>query len=155
MASRVLLVSLLISIISGAEYAGRAAGKEPQEADLCSLQATIGGGHHVSVRVSGVFRVGLELGTLEDPECPSRTTWVELHLASQENRDKLRAELDRSRSAFILVEGEFYGPPLPDPKLPEPIRKALHPGWGHLGMFRTKLEVHAILDVKPVEGGPR
>jgi hypothetical protein len=47
----------------------------------------------------------------------------------------------------VLVEGEFYGPPLPDPKLPENIRRAYHGRWGHLGCCRTKLVVHAILEV--------
>jgi hypothetical protein len=57
--------------------------------------------------------------------------------------------LDRSRQACVVVQGEFYGPPLPDPKLPEAIPKNYHPGWGHLGAFHTKLVVHAIKSVQP------
>jgi hypothetical protein len=49
----------------------------------------------------------------------------------------------------VVVEGEFYGPPLADPKLPEAVKKDYHPGWGHLAAFKTKLVVHVIHDVKP------
>jgi len=58
--------------------------------------------------------------------------------------------LGQSKRAYVVLEGEFYGPPLPDPKLPEPIRKSYHPGWGHLAAFKTKLVVHTIRDVKAV-----
>ena len=56
------------------------------------------------------------------------STWVELALRSQKNKEKLGKLLDRSRRAYVVVEGEFYGPPLPDPKLPEPSRTATIPG---------------------------
>lgn len=49
-----------------------------------------------------------------------------------------------------MFEGEFYGPGLPDPNLPEAIKKSYQPGWGHLGAFRTKLVVQAIQSVEPV-----
>ena len=54
----------------------------------------------------------------------------------------------------MVFEGEFYGPPLPDPNLPESIKKSYHGAWGHLGCCRTKLIVHAIHEVKaaPAEG---
>ena len=71
-------------------------------------------------------------------------------MRSKENKNKLRELLSRSRRAYVEVEGEFYGPPLPDPKLPEAIKKDYHPGWGHLAAFKTKLVVHAIRDVKAV-----
>lgn len=70
-------------------------------------------------------------------------------MRSEENKEELRKLLDRSRRAYVVVEGEFYGPPLPDPKLPEGIKKDYHPGWGHLAAFKTKLVVHVIRDVKP------
>ena len=77
------------------------------------------------------------------------TTWVELDLLSTRNKDKLKKILDHSRQAFVEAEGEFYGSPAPDSNLPEEIRKTYHPGWGHLAAFKTKLVVHALLDVKP------
>jgi hypothetical protein len=100
------------------------------------------------VGVSGVYGPSLDRTVLEDADCPGESTWVELALRSQENKEKLRKLLDRSRRAYVVIEGEFYGPPLPDPKLPEAIKKDYHPGWGHLAAFKTKLVVHVIRDVK-------
>ncbi len=123
--------------------------KQLKAKSLCSLQQTVTEGDRQTVLVSGVFSEGPELGTLEDAACPKEATWVELALRSKQNKEKLRKLLDRSHRAYVVVEGEFYGPPLPDPKLPEAIRKDYHPGWGHLAAFKTKLVVHAIRDVKP------
>ena len=96
-----------------------------------------------------VFSEGQDVGTLVDAACPKEGTWVELALRSNQNKAKLRKLLERSHRAFVVVEGEFYGAPQPDPKLPEPIRKSYHAGWGHLAAFKTKLVVHALRDVKP------
>ncbi len=49
---------------------------------------------------------------------------------------------------------DFYGPGVPDPKLPESIEKSYQAGWGRLGTFRTKLVVRAIRSVKSVPEGP-
>jgi hypothetical protein len=125
----------------------QSAQTELKAQSLCFLQKTVTEGNHETVRVSGVFSEGLERGTLEDAACPGETTWVELALRSGRNKEKLRRFLDNSRRASVVFEGEFYGPPVPDPKLPEGIRKNYHPGWGHLGAFKTKLVVQAIRDV--------
>ncbi len=127
---------------------GQTAPQEPQAASLCSLQQKIGAGDHESVRVSGIYGPGLDHTVLEEPSCSGEGTWVELELQSNQNKEKLRKMLDHSRQAYVVVEGEFYGPSLPDPKLPEAIRKSYHPGWGHLAAFKTKLVVHAIRDVQ-------
>ncbi len=127
---------------------GQSMNKEPDATSLCLLQQKITEGNHETVRVFGIFSEGLERGTLQDAACPRESTWVELDLRSEQNKEKLRRLLDRSRRAYVVVEGEFYGPPLPDPKLPEAIRKSYHPGWGHLAAFKTKLVVHSIRDVK-------
>jgi len=127
---------------------------EPKAESLCSLQQTIRQGDHLTVRVSGVFITGPEGEILEDPACRNENAWVELKLRSQQNREKLRKILDKSQSADVVFDGEFYGPPLSDPKLPEAIRKAYHPGWGHLGGFRTQLIVYQILDVEPAPADP-
>ena len=121
----------------------------PDIASLCVLQKKVAEGGHETVRVSGVYGPSLDHTSLEDAECPSETTWVELALRSHENKEKLLKLLDRSRRAYVVVDGEFYGPPLPDPKLPEAIKRGYHPGWGHLGAFKTKLVVHVIREVKP------
>jgi hypothetical protein len=102
------------------------------------------------VRVSGVYGPSLDHTVLADGECPSVSTWVELALRSEENKETLSKLLDRSRRAYVVVEGEFYGPPLPDPKLPETVKKQYHPGWGHLAAFPTKLVVYRIDSVKAV-----
>jgi hypothetical protein len=106
-------------------------------------------GSHMSVMVSGVYEGGLgdsgpAMGTLNDSACPQETAWIEIALQSATNRKKLNAILDKSGRAYVVFEGEFYGSPVPDPKLPEAIRKNYHPGWGHLGAFKTKLVVNAI-----------
>ncbi len=115
---------------------------------MCSLQQKAAEGSHEAVQVSGIFSAGPERGTLEDAACPNEATWVELDLRSGHNKKKLRKMLHRSGRAYVVVEGEFYGPGISDPKLPEAIRKSYHPGWGHLAAFKTKLVVHALREVK-------
>jgi len=123
---------------------------------LCMLQRSATEGSHTTVLVSGVFSEGLDLGILEDAACPEETTWVELTLVNKKNRKKLRRILYDSRAdgASVVFEGEFYGPPEPDPKLPEAIRKAYHPNWGHSNCCRTKLVVHLIRKVEVAPKGP-
>ena len=122
------------------------------QTSLCGLQEKVAEGDHVSVTVSGVYKGGLgdsgpALGTLSDSACPKETTWIEIALQSTENLKKLNEILDKSGRAYVAFEGELYGPPVPDPKLPDALRKNSHPGWGHLGAFKTKLVVHAIREV--------
>jgi hypothetical protein len=113
-------------------------------ASLCALQDNAKEGERVTAQVAGVYFSGLDMGPLEDANCPANATWVELALQSEVNKKKLRGLLERYGRAYVVFDGEFYGPPVPDPKLPEAIRKAYHPGWGHLASFRTKLVVHSI-----------
>jgi len=141
--------AVLLSMVSAGMCLGQTTAQGPQAASLCSLQQKIGAGDHESVRVSGRYGPGLDRTVLEEPSCSGEGTWVELELQSNQNKEKLRKMLGHSRQAYVVVEGEFYGPPLPDPKLPEAIRKSYHPGWGHLAAFKTKLVVHAIRDVQP------
>lgn len=120
----------------------------PDKEPLCDLQRTAKQGEHRLVQVSGIYSDGFEMGVLTDTACPSERTWVELDLKSTANKEKLRSMLDKAGKAEVVFEGEFYGPGMPDPKLPEAIRKSYQPGWGHLGAFKTKLVVHAIRAVK-------
>jgi hypothetical protein len=121
----------------------------PKTTSLCILQKQVAEGQHQTVRVSGMYGPGLDHTVLDDAACAGESTWVELALRSRENKAELRKLLDRSRRAYVVVEAEFYGPPLPDPKLPETLRKDYHPGWGHLAAFKTKLVVHMICEVRP------
>jgi len=132
--------------------AGSCFAQSKQTRSLCGLQTKMAEGSHMNVTVSGVYEGGLgdsgpALGTLGDSACPNETTWIEIALQSTENRKKLNEILDKSGRAYVVFEGELYGPPVPDPKLPDAIRKNSHPGWGHLGAFKTKLVVHAIREV--------
>ena len=150
-AHRVLVISALI-------FVGIAAGCRAQETSsvgsICNLQETAPGSH-VKVRISGIYGPGLDHSVLSDAECPTAYTWVELALHSQQNKEKLRKLLDYSRQARVVVEGDFYGPPLPDAKLPDAIKKQYHPGWGHLGAFPTKIVVHRIDSVTAISSPPQ
>jgi hypothetical protein len=148
--SRVQTVLRSIGLLSICLVAETCFGQsEPPHTSLCSLQGTVADGEHVSVTVSGVYEgglgnSGLAMGVLEDSSCPDQNAWVEIVLQSKLNRKRLRGLLDRADRAYVVFDGDLHGPPLPDPKLPDAIRKASHPGWGHLGAFKTKLVVHTI-----------
>jgi hypothetical protein len=118
-----------------------------ESVSLCALQEKVPEGGHINVRISGTYSGGLGMGTLEDTACPDRTVWVELALRSDRNKKRLKRLLDGPGRADVVFEGEIYGPPVPDPKLPEAIRNSYHPGWGHLGAFKTKLVVQTIREV--------
>lgn len=138
----------LLSLLLGMGVNACIAAPAPEKAPLCDLQRTAKQGEHRPVRVSGIYTAGFEGSVLADAACPSQYTWVELDLKPTGNKEKLRSMLDKAGKAEVVFEGEFYGPGMPDPKLPEAIRKSYRPGWGHLGAFRTKLVVHAIQSVK-------
>jgi hypothetical protein len=128
--------------------------KQPR-ASLCSFQGKVAEGEHLTVSMAGVYQGGLgtsgpAMGVLYDDACPDQYVWIEIDLQSVINRKKLSQLLERSDRARVVFEGELYGPPAPDPKLPEAIRKAYHPGWGHLGAFKTKLVVRVIREVATV-----
>lgn len=116
---------------------------------LCKF-ADLSTGNHERVRIAAVAEAGVDMGVLSDPGCPSRQpVWFELALKSQRNRTELAKQIERSGKAAATFSGELYGPPEPDPKLPDWIRKNYHPGWGHLGAFPMKLVVFRIESVAP------
>jgi len=124
------------------------AQSKPSRLSLCVLQGRITAGNHLPVEVAGVYSAGLDVGPLVDLGCAARATWVEMALVSNVNKEKLRELLDHSGRAYVVLQGEFYGPGLPDPNLPEAIKRTYRPGWGHLGGFKTKLVVHYIKSVR-------
>jgi hypothetical protein len=136
--------------------AGTCLAQTGQEMSLCSLQERVAEGEHIHVRTSGVYSVGPENSTLDDPLCPVapyQSTWVEFDLKTKRNDKKLKDLLDHSHRVYLAAEGELYGPPLADPKLPETLQKSFPPRWGHLGCCRTRLVVHVIHQVKAVPTG--
>ena len=117
---------------------------QPRPESICKL-ADVSMGNHQTVRIAAVAEAGADMGVLTDPSCPSRQpVWFELALKSRRNRTELAKQIETSGKATVLLSGELYGPPEPDPKLPESIRKNYHPGWGHLGAFPMKLMVFRI-----------
>lgn len=147
---KVLLKSLwLLSLLLGMNVNVCIAALNPEKAPLCNLQRRVKQGEHRSVQVRGIYSAGFEGSVLAGAACPSQYTWVELDLKSTANKEKLQSMLEKAGKAEVVFDGEFYGPGMPDPKLPEAIRKSYEPGWGHLAAFKTKLVVHAIREVKP------
>ena len=108
------------------------ADDSPAIASLCQLQRTAEQGSHISVRGSGIFSEGIDMGVLTDSACPTVYTWAELALKSDQNRNKFAQTLKKSGHAQVVFSGEFYGPPAPDSHLPDSVRKSYHPGWGTL-----------------------
>ena len=140
----------LIFLLLGASTQVCTAAPTPEKIPLCDLQQTAKQGEKRAVEVVGIYITGYEGSVLTDATCPSQSTWVEFDLQSTSNKGQLRRLLDSSGKADVVLEGDFYGPGVPDPKLPQSIRKSYQPGWGHLGAFKTKLVVHVIRSVKPV-----
>jgi len=100
--------------------------------------------------VTAIAESGTDMGVLTDASCPSvQPTWFELSLKSERNRNKLHDQIEKSGKAAVVLSGELYGPPQPDPKLPEPFRSTYNQGWGHLGSFPMKVVVFHIDSVAP------
>jgi hypothetical protein len=124
-----------------------------EASSLCSLRGKVAEGTHVSVRVSGTYSQDAENRTLTDSACATQYTWIEFKLKTTENEIALQNSLGSSRQARVVFEGDFYGPPKPDPKLPDALRKAVQPSWGPLSCCETRLVVYRIREVvtpKPV-----
>jgi hypothetical protein len=121
---------------------------------LCQALEQVSTGTHKEVVVFAIYEAGEESSFLYDPNCHEgeRSTWVKFALKSKAHDKELDDLLARSRPrrAYVQVAGELYGPPSPDPKLPEAIRRKYQPGWGHLSAYRYQLVVRAIHSVRPV-----
>ena len=134
-------------------------GPDSQIVPLCELQTKLAQGEHRDTQVEGVYLSGLEGQYLVASGCSGRSTtidfelrthrlWKELVRLSNRTNRKKHVSGD-SDLVLVVFEGEFYGPQVPDPKLPEAIRKNYHPGWDDMGSM-TKMVVHAIQRVQPL-----
>jgi hypothetical protein len=126
--------------------------------NLCDLQAKVAQGEHQRVRVEGVFLPGMEGQELVAANCSGSSTSIDFDLKTHRHLKTLwrlarNPRLGKNvhgdgQPVLVVFDGEFYGPPVPDPKLPPAILKVYHPGWDYNSM--TKLDVSAIESVKPV-----
>ena len=150
----------LVSVGLMVGHIGAQSPSPAQFAPLCELQTQAAQGEHRTVRVEGVFLAGLEGQYLVTSDCSGRSTSIEFALKSHHlwkqlvemsNGTTTKKHVSGDGDAVLVVfEGEFYGPQVPDPKLPEAIRKVYHPGWDHNNASMTKLVVHAIQSVEPL-----
>ena len=134
-----------------------------QVTPLCEMQTQIVQGEHRTVRVEGVYLAGSEGQYLVTSGCSGRSTDIEFELKSHRLWKRLvqmsnitnakKHAAGSSDAVLVIFDGEFYGPMVPDPKLPEAIRKNYHPGWDHNNASMTKLVVHAIQSVEPLPAG--
>jgi len=159
MRPRLLIFCLLvISLMAGSALAQ--SSTDSQVVALCELQTKLAQGEHRNVEVEGVYLSGLEGQYLVTSDCSGRSTSIEFELKTHRLWKELVRLSNRTNTekhvsgdgdpVLVVFEGEFYGPRVPDPKLPEAIRKNYHPGSDHMNAAMTKMIVHAIQRVQPL-----
>jgi hypothetical protein len=154
------VISLLAVLLCFVLVESANAQHDSTKSPLCKLQEDVAQGEHHTVRVEGVYLAGLEGQYLVAAGCSGRSTDVEFALKSHRlwkrlvkisNQSNERKHVSGDSDPVLVVfEGEFYGPLVPDPKLPEAMRKNYHPRWDPQNASMTKLVVHAIDRVDPL-----
>jgi hypothetical protein len=149
---------LAIGLMAGPALAQ--SSSDSQIVPLCGLQTKLAQGEHRHIQVEGVYLSGLEGQYLVTSDCSGRSTWVEFELRTHrlwKQLVRLSNRTDREKHVsgtgdpvLVVFEGEFYGPQVPDPKLPEAFRRNYHPGWDPMNASMTKMVVRAIQRVKPL-----
>jgi hypothetical protein len=149
---------LTIGLMAGPALAQ--SSSDSQIVPLCELQTKLTQGEHRNVRVEGVYLFGIEGQYLVTSDCSGRSTTIEFKLRTHRLVKQLvrlsnRTNTEKHSSGdgdpvLVVFEGEFYGPPVPDPKLPESFRKNYHPGWDPMNVSMTKMVVYAIQRVQPL-----
>jgi hypothetical protein len=149
---------LTVSLMAGRALAQ--SSSDSQLVPLCELQTKLAQGEQTNVQVEGVYLSGLEGQYLVTSGCSGRSTSVEFELKTHRLWKELVRLANRTNTekhvsgdgdpVLVVFEGEFYGPRVPDPKLPEDMRKNYHPGWDHMNASMTKMVVHSIQRVKPL-----
>lgn len=128
---------------------------------ICSILETIKGGDQIPVVVSGIYAVGQEMQILYDPsqlKCKvdvQPSTWVEFSptVADVTQLDYL---LEHDRRAYVTLKGTFFGPNRlgPDDRalnwMIAYAQRTRGGRYGHMGAFRTKFVVDAVIEAMPV-----
>jgi len=159
MRNKFLIIGLLFISLMVGQLTAQSPSKS-QLVPLCELQTKVAQGEHRTVRIEGVYLAGLEGQYLMTMGCSGQSTEIEFALTSHRlwsrlvqmsNKTNARKHAAGDSDAVLVVfQGEFYGPRVPDPKLPEAIRRNYHPSWDHNNVSMTKLVVHAIQSVDPL-----
>jgi hypothetical protein len=149
---------LTIALVAGPALAQ--SSSDSQIVPLCELQTKVTQGEHRNVRVEGVYLSGIEGQYLVTAGCSGSRTWIEFelrthrlvkHLEGLSNRTNTKMHVSGDGDPVLVVfDGDFYGPSVPDPKLPEAFRQNYHPGWDPMNASMTKMVVHAIQRVQPL-----
>ena len=139
MHSRVPIFCLsIVGLVAGSALAEPSS--DSQLVPLCELQTKAAQGALQTVRVEGVYLAGLEGQYLVTAGCSGRSTFIEFDLKSHRlwkqlvemsNRTNTKKHVSGDGDAVLVVfEGEFYGPQIPDSKLPEAIVTLSVPATG-------------------------
>jgi len=117
---------------------------------ICVITKEASAGTHQHLIVRGIFVVGPETSIIYENECPvsDSLVWVEFKLNPAHLKSAPVTKFDRliakDGRAAVEFEGDFYGPPTPDPDVPEVIQRNFELGWGHLSQYRTQMIVSRI-----------
>jgi hypothetical protein len=127
---------------------------EAETLNLCTVVGRAADYSRKAVRLRGILAVGREAVVLYDPECAKGTADVAVTPKFKRSR-RLDRQLQKTRRAWVVVEGTFYGPELAevDPKLPQWMKdklKGTMTRYGHLGAYSTQIEITKIITVEAV-----
>jgi hypothetical protein len=157
MPNRLSVWCLLIIALTAVPALARSSS-DSQIESLCDLQTKLTQGERRSARVEGVYLSGLEGQYLVTSDCLGRSTSIEFELRTHRLWKRLVRLSNRTNTTkhvlgtgdalLVIFWGDFYGPQVPDPKLPEAFRKHYHPAWDHNNASMTKMVVHGIQRVQ-------
>lgn len=101
---------------------------------LCDLQTRVAQGERWNIQVEGVYLNGSNAHYLVAPVCSGLGTRIEFELKTHRRWNRLVRKSRNSRQTLVVFDGEFYGPPISNPKQPE--------------ATQTRMVVYSILSVK-------
>jgi len=152
------LVLLIIVLFSPALYASGGEKRAPRVLSLCELVDNWKDHNRQQVRVRAIYAVGAEQTVLYDPACRDGKdlTYVEFRPHTKGATKTLDQLAAKSRRAWVILEGVFYGPELytnVDPKLPPAIRERLEKSprhYGHMDSMDTMISVTRVVEASEV-----